>query len=79
MRLFTLDGIIDTYAKLNQRGLSFIASKFNLNEVTRAKIAFKHIEIQSSNWWIIPNELFEFEDSFLKNNKSYFVFGIYKK
>jgi ubiquinone/menaquinone biosynthesis C-methylase UbiE len=53
-RLFTLDDIIDVYAKLNQRGLRFITSKFNFNEVKRAKTAFNHKEIQLSNWWIIP-------------------------
>jgi ubiquinone/menaquinone biosynthesis C-methylase UbiE len=53
-RLFTIDDIIDVYAKLNQRGLRFITSKFNFNEVKRAKTAFNHKEIQSSNWWIIP-------------------------
>ena len=54
MRLITLDDIIDTYAKANQRGLKFIVSKFNLNEIDRAKTAFNHQTIQASNWWNIP-------------------------
>ena len=54
MRLITIDDIIDTYTKLNQRGVSFITSKFNFNEVKRAKTAFNHTHIESSNWWIIP-------------------------
>ena len=57
MRLITIDDIIDTYTKLNQRGISFIISKFNFNEVKRAKTAFNHEEIQSSNWWIVPGTL----------------------
>ena len=40
MKLITWDDIIETYAKFN--------------EVKRAKTAFNHKEIQSSNWWIIP-------------------------
>lgn len=54
MRLLTFDDIIDTYAKLNQRGMNFIASKFKGNDIERAKTAFNHENIHSSNWWIIP-------------------------
>lgn len=54
MRLITIDDIIDVWAKINQRGIQFITSKFNFNEVNRAKTAFNHINIQSSNWWIVP-------------------------
>ncbi|TXG34554.1 class I SAM-dependent methyltransferase [Seonamhaeicola maritimus] len=79
MRLITIDDIIDTYVKLNQRGLSFITSKMNINEVNRAKSAFNHEIINSSNWWIIPevrkrwnklvtgNEHLEFVDFTLEN------------
>lgn len=66
MRLITIDDIIDTYAKLNQRGISFITSKFNFNEVKRAKTAFNHEEIQSSNWWMI---------SMIKKRWNYMVTG----
>jgi ubiquinone/menaquinone biosynthesis C-methylase UbiE len=54
MRLITKDDIIDTYAKLKQRGFSFITSKLNINQVSRSKTAFNHTHIKSSNWWIIP-------------------------
>jgi ubiquinone/menaquinone biosynthesis C-methylase UbiE len=54
MRLITRDDIIDTYVKLKQRGISFISSKFNINAIKRAKTAFNHSNIESSNWWIIP-------------------------
>ena len=53
-RVITLDDFIETYTKLNQRGLGFITSKFNFNEIERAKTAFNHIENHSANWWIIP-------------------------
>ena len=53
-RLVTLDDFIETYTKLNQRGLGFISSKLNFNELDRAKTAFNHLNIESANWWIIP-------------------------
>ncbi|WMI65923.1 class I SAM-dependent methyltransferase [Aestuariibaculum sp. YM273] len=54
MRILTLDDIIETYAKLNQRGINFIVSKFQFNKERRSKTAFNHESIKSSNWWIIP-------------------------
>lgn len=53
-RIITVDDFIETYTKLRQRGTGFIFSKFNVNEIERAKTAFNHLEIQSANWWIIP-------------------------
>ncbi len=53
-RFITFDDIIDTYAKINQRGLQFVSSKFNFNSLARTKSAFNEVDIQSSNWWIIP-------------------------
>lgn len=53
-RLITLDDFIETYTKLNQRGISFITSKFNTSDIKRAKTAFNHDHIDASNWWIIP-------------------------
>jgi len=53
-RILTLDDFIETYTKLNQRGLKFISSKFNFNEIERAKTAFNHENIEAANWWIIP-------------------------
>ncbi|MGC1205605.1 MAG: class I SAM-dependent methyltransferase [Flavobacteriaceae bacterium] len=54
MRLITRDDFVDTYVKIKQRGFAFFSSKFNLNEVKRAKSAFNHSTIDTSNWWIIP-------------------------
>lgn len=53
-RIITLDDFIETYTKLNQRGIKFITSKFKFNEIERAKTAFNHLNIESANWWIIP-------------------------
>ncbi|MBQ4805083.1 class I SAM-dependent methyltransferase [Aquimarina sp. MMG015] len=85
MRLVTLDDFIETYTKFRQRGLSFITSKLNINSIKRTKSAFNELDIQSSNWWIIPkiqerwNQLItgdskvEYEDfvmkKFLSNSK----------
>ncbi|MBQ4822190.1 methyltransferase domain-containing protein [Aquimarina sp. MMG016] len=54
MRLITLDDIIDTYAKSKQRGVSFIASKFNFSGIKRTKSTFNELNTVSANWWIIP-------------------------
>lgn len=54
-RLITLDDFIETYTKLRQRGIGFISSKFNFDKIERAKTAFNHLEIQASNWWVIPS------------------------
>ena len=53
-RFITPDDLIDTYAKINQRGFNFISSKFNFRSIERTKSAFNDIDIASSNWWIIP-------------------------
>ncbi len=78
-RLITLDDIIDVYAKLIQRGVSFITSKFSLNTTKRTKSTFNELNIESSNWWIIPkvkerwnflitgNSQLEYEDFVVKN------------
>lgn len=57
MRLITRDDFVDAYIKIRQRGLAFFSSKFNLNEAKRAKSAFNHSTIDTSNWWIIPKVL----------------------
>jgi len=53
-RIITKDDIVDTYAKIRQRGFSFISSKFNFNPTKRTKSAFNELNIESANWWIIP-------------------------
>lgn len=54
MRIITIDDITDTYVKFRQRGPNFILSKLNLSSLKRTKSAFNELNIQSSNWWIIP-------------------------
>ena len=68
-RLITLDDFIETYTKLNQRGLKFIASKFNFNDLERAKTAFNYEKISSANWWIIP-KVKERWNSIITGNKN---------
>lgn len=53
-RILTIDDFIDTYAKLRQRGFSFISSKFTPNASKRTQSAFNELDIESANWWIIP-------------------------
>ncbi|MCK5401599.1 MAG: class I SAM-dependent methyltransferase [Flavobacteriaceae bacterium] len=77
-RIITLDDIIDVYAKLIQRGVSFITSKLSLNTIKRTKSAFNELNIESSNWWNIPkvkerwnflitgNSQLEYEDFVIK-------------
>ena len=54
MKLITLDDFIDTYVKLKQRGSGFIRSKFNFRNIERTKSAFNATDIQTSNFWSIP-------------------------
>lgn len=54
MRIITWDDFIETYTKFHQRGFRFITSKFKINDLERAKTAFNHTDLKSSNWWIIP-------------------------
>ncbi|MFD1614187.1 class I SAM-dependent methyltransferase [Gelatiniphilus marinus] len=79
MRLITIDDFIDLYAKLKQRGLSFIVSKFSFHKIRRTKSAFNQVDIDASNWWAIPkvkqrwnamitsNEYIEYEEFVVKN------------
>jgi ubiquinone/menaquinone biosynthesis C-methylase UbiE len=54
MPLITTDDIIETYAKLRQRGLGFILKKLNFSGKERTLGAFDESAISSANWWIIP-------------------------
>lgn len=54
MPLITSDDFIETWSKINQRGFSFFLSKFNPKPRARTLSAFDSEDIQSSNWWSIP-------------------------
>ncbi len=54
MQIITLDDVIDVYTKLKLRGLPFILSKLNFNNIKRTKSAFNDINIDSANSWMIP-------------------------
>ena len=57
MPLITKDDIIETYAKLRQRGLGFILKKLNLSGRDRTLGAFDETAVSSANWWIVPRVL----------------------
>ncbi len=54
MRIVTFEDIKDIYIKLHQRGLSFLLSKLNLNSHKRTQSAFNEKEIETSNFWLVP-------------------------
>lgn len=54
MRVFTIEDLKDIYIKFHQRGLPFLLSKLSLNSYKRTQSAFNEKEIQTSNFWIIP-------------------------
>ncbi len=54
MRILTLEDLKDIYIKLHQRGLPFLLSKLSFNSYKRTQSAFNEKEIQTSNFWIIP-------------------------
>jgi ubiquinone/menaquinone biosynthesis C-methylase UbiE len=73
-RWITADDIIEIYAKLHQRGLAFLFSKFGTNPQQRTLTAFNDTNIQGANWWqidlvrqrwnsiITGNPYYKFED-----------------
>lgn len=54
IRLLTKEDFIDVYTKLNQRGVSFIASKFSFRKESRISSAFNTFRLANTNWWDIP-------------------------
>lgn len=55
MRIITIEDLKDIYIKFHQRGLPFLLSKFNFDSYKRTQSAFNEKEIQSSNFWQIPD------------------------
>lgn len=54
MRILTIEDLKDIYIKFHQRGLPFLLSKLSFNSYKRTQSAFNEKEIQTSNFWIIP-------------------------
>lgn len=54
MRLVTKGDLFDFYLKVVQRGLPFIFSKITFSRIKRTESAFNSINIESSNWWMVP-------------------------
>ncbi|AZA90448.1 ubiquinone/menaquinone biosynthesis methyltransferase [Chryseobacterium nakagawai] len=54
MRLVTLEDTRDIFIKFHQRGLPFLFSKLKIDSYQRTKSAFNEKEIETSNFWCIP-------------------------
>lgn len=62
MKLISLEDIRDVYLKVAQRGFAFALSKFSLSDSHRTKSSFNEVDIESSNWWIIPEVKFRWNE-----------------
>jgi SAM-dependent methyltransferase len=54
MPLLTSDDLLETLAKLRQRGLPFLLSKLRLNALARTRSAFDDPALRAANWWQVP-------------------------
>ena len=54
MPLLTSDDLLETLAKLRQRGLPFLLSKLRLNALARTRSAFDDPGLRAANWWQVP-------------------------
>ncbi|MBD2766836.1 class I SAM-dependent methyltransferase [Hymenobacter sp. BT664] len=54
MPLLTSDDLLETLAKLRQRGLPFLLSKLRLNALARTRSAFDDPTLRAANWWQVP-------------------------
>lgn len=54
MPLITPDDLLETLAKLRQRGLPFLLSKLRLNPLARTRSAFDDPALRAANWWQVP-------------------------
>jgi SAM-dependent methyltransferase len=54
MPLITSDDLLETLAKLRQRGLPFLLSKLRLSGLARTRSAFDDPALRAANWWQVP-------------------------
>lgn len=54
MPLLTSDDLLETLAKLRQRGLPFLLSKLQLSALARTRSAFDDPMLRAANWWQVP-------------------------
>jgi ubiquinone/menaquinone biosynthesis C-methylase UbiE len=54
MILITRDDLTELYAKVRQRGLSYILSKLNIKASERVRGTFNEVDIESSYAWAVP-------------------------
>ena len=50
----TIGDFVELYLKVVQRGIPFVLSKVTFNRIKRTQSPFNSINIESSNWWMIP-------------------------
>ena len=65
--MITVGDFVETYFKLKQRGADYLLSKLSFDNNTRVKNTFDHLDIESSNYWIIP-ELKEYWNKIITGN-----------
>jgi ubiquinone/menaquinone biosynthesis C-methylase UbiE len=65
--VITKGDIIELFFKLKQRGIEYIFSKFSFNKNTRIKNTFNQLNVEASNYWIIP-EIKEHWNTIISNN-----------
>lgn len=53
-RWITSDDFLELYAKLKQRGSTYLLSKLQTSSVKRTQSTFGESSFQHANWWIIP-------------------------
>ena len=54
MPLITPDDLLETLAKLRQRGLPFLLSKLSPSGLARTRSAFDDPGLRAANWWQVP-------------------------
>lgn len=54
MPLLTTDDLLETLAKLRQRGLPFLLSKLRPDALARTRSAFDDPALWAANWWQVP-------------------------
>jgi 2-polyprenyl-3-methyl-5-hydroxy-6-metoxy-1,4-benzoquinol methylase len=54
MRYINVSDFVDLYIKVRQRGVGYIASKFNPDQRSRTISTFNDTTLEVGHWWVIP-------------------------
>jgi ubiquinone/menaquinone biosynthesis C-methylase UbiE len=79
MRLLTYDDIFDLYYRLNLKGIRFLGSKLTTNKLGRTRSSFNNDEMQSSNWWNIPEIRNRWNEKITGNAHVHYSQYVYEK